>query len=109
MTYDGTFWVATEGGGTEGDEDRPVTSRNQIHHVLYNGTIVQTVDLPDATNKNQVRYGFEGVAYVPGALTGGKTYIYVYVISHSSPRSFLRGFSLLDNFHLISPCLVFRI
>lgn len=58
----GGFWVASEGAGTVGDEDRPVTTLNLLVGVAEDGTIEEVVTLPDAVNEIQVRFGFEGVA-----------------------------------------------
>lgn len=58
----GGFWVASEGGGTVGDEESPVTSLNMLVGVAEDGTIDDVVTLPDAVNEIQVRFGFEGVA-----------------------------------------------
>jgi hypothetical protein len=57
----GGFWIASEGGGTVGDENRPVTSLNLLVGVAEDGTIDAVVSLPDAVNERQVRFGFEGV------------------------------------------------
>ena len=61
----GVFYIAHEGSGTVGDEDKPVKSLNMIFKVDSTGLIHQVITLPDDMNDNQVRYGFEGVTYVP--------------------------------------------
>lgn len=58
----GGFWIASEGAGTVGDEERPVTTLNLLVGVDADGNIDQVVTLPDAVNDIQVRFGFEGVA-----------------------------------------------
>lgn len=58
----GGFWVASEGDGTVGDEERPVTSLNLLVGVAEDGTIDAVVTLLDAVNERQVRFGFEGLA-----------------------------------------------
>jgi len=57
----GGFWLVSEGAGTVGDVDRPVTSVNLLLHVMPDGTIDSVVRLPTDTNNRQVRFGFEGV------------------------------------------------
>jgi uncharacterized protein YjiK len=61
---DGTFWLASEGSGTVGDPDRPVTSNNVLYEVDTDGTVLSTVTLPASLNALQVRFGFEGVTSV---------------------------------------------
>ncbi|MEO1668990.1 MAG: esterase-like activity of phytase family protein [Chloroflexota bacterium] len=48
----GGFWIASEGAGTVGDEDRPVTSLNLLVGVAEDGTIDRVVTLPDAVNRS---------------------------------------------------------
>ncbi|MGF1466357.1 MAG: esterase-like activity of phytase family protein [Sandaracinaceae bacterium] len=55
------FWLASEGAGSVDDPSRPVTSRNQLFKVEWDGLVTEIVDLPDATNMLQRRFGFEGV------------------------------------------------
>ncbi|MDT8405678.1 MAG: esterase-like activity of phytase family protein [Methylococcales bacterium] len=59
---DGGFWLVSEGAGTVGDDNRPVTSRNLVLHITAQGVIDRVFTLPDSTNARQVRFGFEGVA-----------------------------------------------
>ncbi len=59
---DGGFWVVSEGAGTVGDPNRPVTSLNLLLKVAEDGEILETIQLPDSVNDLQVRFGFEGVA-----------------------------------------------
>jgi len=61
----GNFYIAHEGRGTVGDEDRPVESLNFILKVDTNGVILDVITLPDELNDIQVRYGLEGIAYHP--------------------------------------------
>ncbi len=59
---DGGFWVASEGSGTIGDEDRPINSLNFLFKTDADGVIEQVITLPDSVNAKQIRFGFEGVA-----------------------------------------------
>ena len=59
---DGGFWIASEGSGTVGEVNRPITSLNFLFKVDSNAVIEQVVSLPESLNENQVRFGFEGVA-----------------------------------------------
>jgi len=59
---DGGFWLASEGAGTIGDPERPVTSLNLVLHVSAAGEIDDVVTLLGDTNGRQVRFGFEGIA-----------------------------------------------
>ena len=61
----GVFYIAHEGSGTVGDEDKPVKSLNMIFKVDSTGLIHQVITLPDEMNDKQVRYGLECVSYVP--------------------------------------------
>lgn len=61
---DGGFWIASEGAGTVGDPEEPVTSANLLVRVDAAGVIEQVVTLPASTNDRQVRFGYEGVASV---------------------------------------------
>ena len=68
-TGDGHLWIASEGRGTIGDEDRPVESLNFLFKVNQaDGTIVEVVTLPNELNDNQLRFGLEGVAEDNGKL-----------------------------------------
>ncbi len=58
----GGFWIASEGAGNFGDEERPVTSLNLLVGVAEDGTIDAVVTLPDSVNEVQNRWGYEGVA-----------------------------------------------
>ncbi|MCB1985527.1 MAG: esterase-like activity of phytase family protein [Burkholderiales bacterium] len=71
---DGTFWVASEGAGSVDDPSRPVTSLNLLVHVAADGTVIETITLPDAVNAKQRRFGFEGVASV---MENGNEVLYV--------------------------------
>ena len=62
VSYGGGFWVANEGSGTVGDEDRPIEMHNFIVKVNTDGVIESLVTLPDELNAIQVRFGFEGIA-----------------------------------------------
>lgn len=66
LARDGGFWVVSEGAGSANDEDRPIESNNLLLHVAHDGTITRVVTLPDGLNERQLRFGFEGVASVPG-------------------------------------------
>ncbi len=59
---DGSFWVASEGSGSVDDPSRPVASFSVLLKVAADGTILETVQLPDSVNALQRRFGFEGVA-----------------------------------------------
>ncbi|MEM7435025.1 MAG: esterase-like activity of phytase family protein [Myxococcota bacterium] len=63
----GGFWVASEGAGTVGDEDRPITSLNFIFKTDDDGVIEAVVTLPDDLNAAQLRFGFEGITEYDGA------------------------------------------
>ncbi|MEM9214428.1 MAG: esterase-like activity of phytase family protein [Cyanobacteria bacterium P01_F01_bin.150] len=68
-TDDGFVWIASEGSGTVGDENRPITSLNFLFKVgVEDGAIAEVVTLPDELNAIQVRFGLEGVAYDNGLL-----------------------------------------
>lgn len=71
---DGSFWIASEGAGSVDDPGRPVSSLNLLVHAAADGTITETVTLPDAVNAKQRRFGFEGVASV---MEGGNEVLYV--------------------------------
>lgn len=63
-TGDGFLWIASEGSGTVGDPNRPITSLNFLFKVnAADGAIAEVVTLPDSLNATQVRFGLEGVAY----------------------------------------------
>ncbi len=61
---DGSFWIASEGAGSVDEPDRPVTSLNILVHAASDGSIIETITLPDEINAKQRRFGFEGVASV---------------------------------------------
>lgn len=61
----GNFFVAHEGRGTVGDERRPIESLNFIFHINESGTIQKVITLPDEWNDKQLRFGLEGIAYIP--------------------------------------------
>jgi hypothetical protein len=61
---DGGFWVVSEGSGSIDDPNRPVQTTNQLLRVADDGTIQESVELPDSVNALQRRFGFEGVASV---------------------------------------------
>jgi hypothetical protein len=61
---DGGFWVASEGAGSVDDPSRPVTSLNLLVKADVDGKILEIVELPDAVNDLQRRFGFEGVTSV---------------------------------------------
>ena len=65
----GNFYIAHEGRGTIGDEDRPIESLNFIFKVNGSGDILDVITLPDAWNNKQLRFGLEGVAYNPDSNT----------------------------------------
>jgi Esterase-like activity of phytase len=71
---DGSFWAVSEGAGTVGDLDQPVETPNLLLKIAADGTILERIELPDAVNALQVRFGFEGVA-VTG--TGSSELVYV--------------------------------
>lgn len=59
---DEIFWIAHEGRGTYGDENRPVESLNFLFKVDFKmGVIMEVVKLPTVVNEMQLRFGFEGV------------------------------------------------
>ncbi len=72
----GGFWVASEGGGSVDDPERPVTSLNELYQVAEDGTLLERIHLPDATNAKQRRFGFEGVATVEQP-SGTGEFVYV--------------------------------
>jgi DNA-binding beta-propeller fold protein YncE len=59
---EGGFWLVSEGSGTVGDPDRPITSLNFLFHIDEHGVIKTVILLPDEVNEIQSRFGFEGVA-----------------------------------------------
>lgn len=61
---DGGFWVVSEGAGSVDDAERPVTSMNLLVSVAADGTVLRQIELPEAVNALQRRFGFEGVASV---------------------------------------------
>jgi len=71
---DDSFWVASEGAGSVDDPGRPVTSNSIVVHAASDGSIIETIYLPDAVNAKQRRFGFEGVASV---IEGGHEVLYV--------------------------------
>ena len=60
----GGFWLVSEGAGSVDDPDRPVTSLNLLLQVAADGTVLNTIELPAATNVRQRRFGLEGVTAV---------------------------------------------
>ncbi|MDJ0675231.1 MAG: esterase-like activity of phytase family protein [Calothrix sp. MO_167.B42] len=60
----GSFWIASEGGGSADDDSRPVTSRNLLLRVSPEGIIREVVTLPNSVNARQRRFGYEGIASV---------------------------------------------
>ena len=62
----GGFWLAAEGAGTVGDEDRPVESPNLLLQVDASGAISRVVRLPASVEARQRRFGLEGVAEADG-------------------------------------------
>jgi len=60
----GSFYIAHEGRGTVGDAGRPVESLNMIFKVDMDGVIEKVITLPDDLNDKQLRFGFEGIAYL---------------------------------------------
>jgi len=68
VASDGGFWLASEGAGTVGEADRPVTSHNLVLKVSASGVIERVITLPDALNAVQLRFGFEGIAESDGEL-----------------------------------------
>jgi alkaline phosphatase len=59
LTLDGKggFWIANEGNP---EKDVP----HQIFHAGADGAVDQVIDIPEAMNANQVRFGFEGITRV---------------------------------------------
>lgn len=74
VNNDGNFWIASEGAGSVDDPERPITSQNTVVHAAADGTILETVSLPEAVNAKQRRFGFEGVASV---MENGNEVLYV--------------------------------
>lgn len=72
----GGFWVASEGAGSVDDPARPVTSLNTLFLVAGDGSIIEKIELPAATNGKQRRFGFEGIATVEKPFGNGE-YVYV--------------------------------
>ncbi|MGR6980467.1 esterase-like activity of phytase family protein [Testudinibacter sp. P27/CKL/0425] len=68
VDQDGNLWIASEGAGTVGDEKRPVKSPNLLLKLTPSGEITQVVQLPEAVNQQQLRFGFEGIAVDQGKL-----------------------------------------
>lgn len=64
---DGGFWVVSEGSGTVGDANRPISSLNFVMKTDSSGVIEQVITLPAAVNAIQHRFGFEGIAEYNGA------------------------------------------
>ena len=64
LSANGGFWIASEGRGSVGDVSRPFETYNLLLKVNKKGTITQVITLPDAVNKRQIRFGFEGVTAV---------------------------------------------
>lgn len=63
---EGGFWLVSEGAGTIGDLDRPVTSPNLLIKVNEQGQLTDAQLLPTALNDKQLRFGFEGVTEYMG-------------------------------------------
>jgi hypothetical protein len=60
-------WLASEGAGNLEDgvsdlDDQPFASPNMLVHAMPNGVITDVVMLPLHLTRNQLRFGFEGVA-----------------------------------------------
>ncbi|MGD9889124.1 MAG: esterase-like activity of phytase family protein [Halothiobacillaceae bacterium] len=68
VASDGGFWLASEGAGTVGKKDYPVTKPNMIVKTDAAGVIQEVILLPDDLNKVQERFGFEGVTESNGKL-----------------------------------------
>lgn len=62
ISKDGGFWLVSEGSGTVGDPERPITSLNFLFKLDDYGVIKDVILLPDKVNAIQLRFGFEGVA-----------------------------------------------
>jgi hypothetical protein len=67
LDQSGQFWVASEGAGTlvngvSNPADQPFESPNLVARVAKDGTIEEVILLPLELTKNQLRFGFEGVA-----------------------------------------------
>jgi hypothetical protein len=63
------FWLASEGNGNlvkgvNDPDNRPFNWPNLLLRIAYDGSIEQVVQLPSALERNQLRFGFEGVASV---------------------------------------------
>jgi hypothetical protein len=70
VASDGTFWVASEGNAA--------AIANRLVQVAPDGTVLQTVQLPDATEARKTGNGFEGLAAVTERVHGGdRDIIYV--------------------------------
>lgn len=65
-SWDGGFWIASEGSGTVGDADRPINSLNFLIKTSPWGVIKEVVTLPEEINAMQLRFGFEGVSEYAG-------------------------------------------
>jgi hypothetical protein len=62
---DGGFWIVSEGSGNNvgmNDTENPYEYPNLLLKVTEKGFIADAVLLPEAVNKLQLRFGFEGVA-----------------------------------------------
>jgi len=59
---DGSFWLVSEGNGAVDDPEEPVETKNLLIRAAADGTVVETIELPAATNDLQRDNGFEGVA-----------------------------------------------
>lgn len=68
VASNGGFWVASEGSGTVGDDDKPVNSHNLIFKTDAAGVIEQVIKLEDALNDVQLRFGLEGVTEYNGSV-----------------------------------------
>lgn len=63
---DGGFWVASEGAGTIGDDNRDIEKLNFIFKTDDSGVIESVITLPQALNDMQLRFGFEGITEYDG-------------------------------------------
>ena len=70
LSSDQHLWVVSEGGGTVGDDDKPVNSVNLLLKLSMDGVIKQAHRLPESLEQVQLRFGFEGVTE-----NDGKVYI----------------------------------
>lgn len=52
-TGDDSFWIASEGAGSVDEPSRPVTSLNVLVHAASDGSIIETINLPDEVSAKQ--------------------------------------------------------